>query len=640
MPLSETETDLLVWNHFKQDPDAVVHSKTSGRPEIEILLKQASKKVEGTGRGAPDIMVWNTKRPDLLIITENKRNQADHESPTRDNPAKFAVDGVLHYAQFLAPKFDVIAIAVSGTRMDGLRVSTFRWLKGDKEPQDMVERTGKPLDRLLPTVEAYARLLAYDQGAHNRTISRLNNIGRELNEYFRNIGLDDKKKPLLMSATLLALRDDAFLIGHPKATNGDLPRFFLDAVRRQLDGLDMPGIKHETLLSAFSFVETDGLIRGTDEASPLRYIIGRVQDDVLPHTYDNEEIDAVGAFYQEFLRYRGADQKNKGIVLTPRHITDLFAEIADVRDHHTVLDPCSGSGGFLIAAMAKMDALARDEAARQRIHSRQLVGIELETEMFALAAVNMILRGDGKSNLYLGSCFDPAIIKEVSSTNAHHERPQIGLVNPPYAMDKKTKANDERGQVIIDSGKNELEFIERMLDCLEPGGTGVAIVPISCAIGMDAHNKELRRRLLSKHTLDAVMSMPPEVFYPTGVHTCIMVFKAGDRHENAKRPTWFGYWKNDGFIKVKNLGRIDRRGVWPAIRERWLSLYTSRASVPGESVTKVVGVDDEWVAEAYMETDFSKITQADFERVLRNYAVFKLVSEVGGEDNEEDAEDL
>ena len=127
----------------------------------------------------------------------------------------------------------------------------------------------------------------------------------------------------------------------------------------------------------------------------------------------------------------------------------------------------------------------------------------------------------------------------------------------------------------------------------------------------------------------------------SGVHTCIMVFKAGDRHENAKRPTWFGYWKNDGFIKVKHLGRIDKHGVWPTIRERWLSLYATRASVPGESVARYVGVDDEWVAEAYMETDFSKITQADFEKVLRNYAVFKLVSEVGAQENgEEESESL
>jgi methylase of polypeptide subunit release factors len=640
MQLAETETDVLVRDHFiTHDPKAVVHLQKSGRPEVDLLLKNATKVAGGTGVGSPDVFIWSLDHPDLLVIVESKRDTAKHESANRDNPVDFAVDGVLHYARFLAPKFDIIAVAVSGTKSNALRVSTFRWLKGEKEGRDLTDRTGKPITRLLESVEAYAKTLAFDQGAHNRTVAELNTVGRELNEYFRNIGLDDKKKPLLMSATLLALRDEPFRAGYPKTVNTALPRFFIDAVKRQLDGLNMPGIKRETLLSAFSFIETDGIIRGVEEAhSPLRYVIGRVQDDVLPHTVDNDEIDAVGAFYQEFLRYRGADQKNKGIVLTPRHITDLFAEIADVRPHHTVLDPCSGSGGFLIAAMSKMDAEARDQAEIERIHARQLIGIELETEMFALAAVNMILRGDGKSNLYSGSCFDTSIVAEVSTANAHHSRPQIGLINPPYATDKKTKASDEKGKVVIDSGKSELEFIELMLDCLEPGGTGVAIVPVSCAIGMDTKAKEDRRRILSKHTLDAVMSMPPEVFYPTGVHTCIMVFRAGEPHERARRDTWFGYWKHDGFVKVKNLGRIDRKGVWPSIRERWLDLYRTRASVAGESVVRKVGPNDEWVADAYMETDFARLSQSDFEAVLRKFAVFRLVSESGDENDEsEDA---
>lgn len=632
MALSETETDYLVLAHFKRDLAATVRAQASGRPEIEALLKQASKKTGGTGRGAPDVLAWTNKRPDLLIITENKRSTADHESADYSNPARFAVDGVLHYAEFLAPRFDVVAIAVSGNKADSLRVSTFRWLKGEKVPGPMVERDGRPLDRLLPTIEEYARLLAYDQAAHNRTVSHLNTIGRELNDYFRSIGLDDKKKPLLMSATLLALRDDAFRIGYPKTPNAGLPRFLYDAVKRRLEGIDMPGIKHETLLLAFSFIETDGTIHGDDESSPLRNILRRVEEEVLPHTYDNEEIDAVGAFYQEFLRYRGADQKNKGIVLTPRHVTELFAEIADVRPHQTVLDPCSGSGGFLISAMVRMDTLARDDAERQRIHSRHLIGIELEPEMFALAAVNMIMRGDGKSNLYLGSCFDPRILTEVSAANNHHERPQVGLMNPPYSLDKTTKGVSEAG------GKSELEFIETMLDALEPGGTGVAIVPVSCAIGMDGKTKETRRRILSKHTLDAVMTMPPEIFYPTGVHTCVMVFKAGDRHENAKRPTWFGYWKNDGFIKVKHQGRVDPKSNWPAISEHWLDYYRSRTVVPGESVSRFVTADDEWLAEAYMETDFSKLTRTDFENVMRRYAIFKLMNEIAPDEADEDSE--
>jgi hypothetical protein len=118
--------------------------------------------------------------------------------------------------------------------------------------------------------------------------------------------------------------------------------------------------------------------------------------------------------------------------------------------------------------------------------------------------------------------------------------------------------------------------------------------------------------------------MPPEVFYPVGVVTCIMVFTAGVPHATSSKKTWFGYWREDGFIKIKNLGRVDRDHTWPTIRKRWIESYRNREVHPGESVTAMVGAKDEWVAEAYMETDYSTLTQKDLERVLLDHALFVL----------------
>ena len=120
------------------------------------------------------------------------------------------------------------------------------------------------------------------------------------------------------------------------------------------------------------------------------------------------------------------------------------------------------------------------------------------------------------------------------------------------------------------------------------------------------------------------MSMPPELFHPVGVVTCIMVFTAGISHKKSAKKTWFGYWRNDGFVKVKNLGRVDRDHTWDEIRDRWIEQYRNREVSPGEAVTKMVGPEDEWVAEAYIETDYSSLTQADFERTLLDYALFTL----------------
>ena len=95
----------------------------------------------------------------------------------------------------------------------------------------------------------------------------------------------------------------------------------------------------------------------------------------------------------------------------------------------------------------------------------------------------------------------------------------------------------------------------------------------------------------------------------------------------ALAPTWFGHWKDDGFIKVRNMGRVDAQRRWADIRETWLADYRSRAAIPGRCVKRVVGSDDEWCAEAYMETDYSALDRADFERVIREYAIFLLMSE-------------
>jgi type I restriction enzyme M protein len=216
------------------------------------------------------------------------------------------------------------------------------------------------------------------------------------------------------------------------------------------------------------------------------------------------------------------------------------------------------------------------------------------------------LRGDGKANLHQASCFDEAVIKDIKEA-----KPNVGMLNPPYAQSKS------------DAALHELYFVKQMLDCLVHGGIGVAIVPMSCAIATNP----VRQELMKHHTLDAVMSMPQELFYPVGTVTCIMVWIAGKPHAESKRKTWFGYWRDDGFVKTKHMGRIDLYDKWNAIRDRWVEMYRNREVFPGDSVTHTVTANDEWCVEAYMETDYTKLNQTDFERVIKNYAIYRLLGE-------------
>ena len=161
-----------------------------------------------------------------------------------------------------------------------------------------------------------------------------------------------------------------------------------------------------------------------------------------------------------------------------------------------------------------------------------------------------------------------------------------------------------------------------MLNCLKKGGTGIAIIPINCVLGSSDWKKEL----LKTHRLDAVMSMPEELFYPVGVVTCIVIFTAHIPHDSNKyHKTWFGYWKDDGFIKTKHLGRVDT-GNWATIKEHWLEMYHNRTEKSGESVLKKVDSIDEWCAEAYMETDYTELTKNDFEEAVKQFVIFNVLN--------------
>jgi hypothetical protein len=214
----------------------------------------------------------------------------------------------------------------------------------------------------------------------------------------------------------------------------------------------------------------------------------------------------------------------------------------------------------------------------------------------------MILRGDGKANLHQGSCFDKGIEKGAAAFNC-----DVGMINPPYSQ-----ATEDL---------HELEFVRQMLTCLKKGSIGIAIVPMSCAISPHP----TKAILLQDHTLEAVMSMPDDLFYPVGTVTCIMVFTAKVPHATSKKKTWFGYWKTDGYVRTKHLGRIDQNGRWAAIRDGWVVSFRNRDDVTGLSVKREVNADDEWCAEAYMETDYSDLSPSLFEREVKKY-LLSLVS--------------
>jgi hypothetical protein len=619
--------------YYRDDNDIQVEEQKSNIEAVKRLLKTASKTGKGN-TGAPEFIISAASTADFLVVIECKADPRDHSSPeirealdadallsgeTEDAHAKrtqrYALDGALHYARFLSKSFHVIAIGVSGEKSAALTISCALHPKGAIQPKWLLTRAGAAVEQLLPW-DDFITHGTFDSAVQRQRLDDLMAFSRELHDFMRDHAkLTESEKPLLVSGTLIALRNKAFALSYSTYSPAELQQEWMLVIRKEIDKTSIPQAKKENMTVPYSSIGVHPELGKKTPAYPmgvLHELIDRLYQKVWPFISIYHDFDIVGQFYGEFLKYTGGDKKALGIVLTPRHITELFARLAHVTKTSKVLDICTGTGGFLISAMQQMLAMATTEAEAQSIRQERLIGVEQLPNMFALAASNMILRGDGKANLYQGSCFDEGITEAVKKHQAN-----VGLLNPPFSQG--------------DAGLHELQFILKMLDCLEPGGTGVVIVPMSCAIAPHP----LRHQLLQHHTLEAVMSMPDELFYPVGTVTCIMVFTAKVPHAVSARKSWFGYWKTDGFIKTKHRGRIDPQHQWQARSDRWVEQFRNREVHPGESVLKAVTAQDEWCAEAYMETDYSKITRADFERVVRNYAVFKMLGAKIESDNEE-----
>ena len=155
---------------------------------------------------------------------------------------------------------------------------------------------------------------------------------------------------------------------------------------------------------------------------------------------------------------------------------------------------------------------------------------------------------------------------------------------------------------------------------------------MQAAIGNSGDIKYYKKKMLDNYTLDAVFSLPTDMFYPgAAAVACCMIFDLSQKHERANKDTFFGYFKDDKFIKRKGLGRVeqtdtDGNSLWSKTKELWLDLYKNKREVPGLSVMKKVSWKDEWLAEAYMETDYSSLNEDDFQSTINDYLAY-LVKE-------------
>lgn len=615
----KTSTDQLV-RKFIEDLDVSFEEQGSSNIQIKQALRNGSKSKSQVGVGKPEFIFFSGNQ---LIIVEDKLalnkleykdsdGIIDTEFPFRRD---YAVNGAVHYARHIIKKTnsykEVIAIGIAG---DGLHYQIQPYFVTETELKKLPEM--KSLEDISPeNIEEFYKVAVLGElPKEERELREVNKIAADMHEDLRNYGqLEGEKKATVVSAILLALEEPTFslnqLTGSERVGGADGEIIF-NSVKVYLENVGIvPYAKVGEMLDQFTFIQRDvtlNTINDNLEMTPLKYFATTLEAEIMGKIKSNTDFDILGNFYGEFVKYGGNDGNSLGIVLTPRHITSLMTELIGINKSDYVLDPACGTGAFLISAMNRMLGQAKNDDEKRDIKQNRLYGIEIQQKLFTIATTNMILRGDGKSNLVRDNSltFDSSITKE-------HGINKI-LMNPPYSQAK----NDQTQHL------SELSFILKALEMLVVGGSLCAIVPQSTMVGKNRHDKARMNELLENHTLEKVITLNKDTFHGVGVNPCIAIFTAGIKHPENKRVSFVNF-EDDGYVVRKHVGLVGD-GSEKGKRDHLLAVLAGDEDDSTAFIVKTTIKDnDEWLHSFYYFND--EIPSEDaFQKTVADYLIFKF----------------
>lgn len=619
MAKKEVKTDLWVYDLLKQ-AKVKLEPQGSSIKEINTALKSASKK--GTGNvGFPEY-VGVVK--DYLLVIEDKADLSKHKklddkgliSTDKNDIINYAVNGALFYGRHLAEHTSykkVIVFGVSGDekkhKISPIYVDETEYYRELPEVESFISFNIDNID------EYYIREILKEDTDKEKETAEILKDASELHEDLRNYGnLKDTDKPLVVSGILLALRESEFrnfsisdLTGDDIKTDGQK---IYDAIESNLQRSKVaPEVKKAKILSQFAIIRDTVKLNEVEpklEKTPLKHFTEFLDKKIYKTIrYNRSAEDYLGRFYGEFMSYSGGDGQTLGIVLTPKHITQLFCDLLDVKSNDTVFDPCCGTAGFLIAAMHNMLIQANTDNERKNIKQKQLHGIELQPYMFTIATTNMILRGDGKSNL-----IDEDFLKQ-DPNKLQLKGSTVGMMNPPYSQGSKQNPD-----------LYEISFTEHLLNSVTVGGRCAVIVPQSSMTGKTKEEQSTKENILKYHTLEGVISLSKDTFYGVGTIPCIAIFTAGEPHPKDKICKFINF-ENDGFKVAPHIGLIETESAKDK-KQHLLDVWFDRMETESKfCVPTTIEATDEWLHSFYYFNDEIP-SMADFTKTVGDYLSFEF----------------
>jgi hypothetical protein len=539
------------------------YSKSGGsggnRPDAKLLLQDKNMNYY------PVLIEYKGYKDKLVKLDDNGQveNRNTKNEPIYKNINSYAVNGAVHYANALlhyTSYTDIIAIGITGYKdengkllysMGVYYVSRSNYGVGQKI-DDYTDLSFLKTENFDSFIEKIRNLQLSPKELEKLREKREKEIDASLvklnNDIYQNEkGLGENDRVYLVAASIISTlgipgkvapleKSDLKSSSEAENKDGDI---MVRKITAFLNEKNLPKEKSELIIRTLqNTLTTDNINKVENGESQLKRVFTKIVDDLGIYYKIGLTTDFTGKLFNEMYSWLGFTQdKLNDVVLTPSYVANLLVKLARVNKDSYVWDFATGSAGLLVAAMNEMliDAKAKikspDELAIKsaEIKANQLLGLEILSSVYMLAILNMILMGDGSSNI-----LNKDSLKDFNGNygfgNTDKKFPADAFIlNPPYS-----------------AAGNGMIFVEKALSMMSKGYAAIIIQNSAGSGKAVSYNKSI----LKHSTLLASIKMPADLFVgKSNVPTNIYVFRVGEAHQNDDIVKFIDF-TNDGYTRT------------------------------------------------------------------------------------------
>lgn len=620
------------------------HSKSGGRggnrPDAKALLEDKFLKKW------PILIEYKGYKDKLIKLDAEGRiaNQKADNTPNYQNIKSYAVNGAVHYANAVlhyTSYTDVIAIGITGSKnSSGKLITEIGVYYVSKSNLGYGQVVGQYSDLSFlkaenfdAFIEKVANLQLSDEELQKNKEKREAEIDKSLTKLNNDIyneekGLGESDRVYLVAASIIATlgvpgkvapleKSDLKCSNEIGATDGNI---MVQKIKAFLNEKALPKGKKDMIIRTLqNTLENDNINKVENGETQLKRVFCKIVDDLGIYYKIGLTTDFTGKLFNEMYRWLGFSQdKLNDVVLTPSYVAQLLVKLARVNKDSYVWDFATGSAGLLVAAMnemlldAKNSITSPEELLQKELHikSQQLLGLEILPSVYMLAILNMILMGDGSSNIInKDSLKDYDGEYGFSSTISKYPADAF-ILNPPYSAEG-----------------NGMIFVEKALSMMDKGYAAI-IIQGSSGTGKAT---EFNKRILARNTLIASIKMPTDLFIgKSSVQTYVYVFRVNERHQKDDVVKFIDF-SNDGYTRSdRKKANCNLRDTDHA-KERYqelvdlvrfgkskLNYFTEKEYYEGQ-IDPQNGAD--WNKSAPVDT---RPTLADFKKTVSDYLAWEV----------------